>query len=65
MRAGFHLLNDSGPPPIYIHVDGQRYMLVSHAADQMLAAIESAERAMARKSDADEPVFPHHLRKVR
>jgi hypothetical protein len=57
MRVGFHLLNDSGPPPTYIFVDGQRYMLVSHAADQMLAAIESAERAMANKSKFDEPAL--------
>ena len=49
MRAGFHLLNDSGPPPTYIHVEGQRYILLSHAADQMLAAIESAEKAERAK----------------
>ena len=49
MRAAFCLLNDFGPAPTYICVEGHRYMLVSHAADQMLAAIESAEKAMAKK----------------
>ena len=41
MRTAFCLLNDFGPAPTYVHVDGHRYMLVSLAADQLLAAIES------------------------
>ena len=49
MRTAFCLLNDFGPAPTYVHVDGHRYMLVSHAADQMMAAIESAERAERAK----------------
>jgi hypothetical protein len=53
MRSAHCLLNDCGPAPTYIHVDGHRYMLVSHAADQMLAAIESAEKAMAKKSESE------------
>ena len=57
MRTAFCLLNDFGPAPTYVHVDGHRYMLVSHAADQMLAAIESAEKAMARKPKTDEAVL--------
>ena len=55
MRLAHCLLNEYGPPAAYIHVEGHRYVLVSHAADQMLAAIESAEKAMASKSKADEP----------
>jgi hypothetical protein len=43
MRAAFYLMDDYGPAPTYVVLDGNRYMLVSHAADQMLAAIESAE----------------------
>jgi hypothetical protein len=55
MRAGFYLRDDFGPPPIYILIEGTRYVQVSHAADQMLAAIESAEKAMAKKpKDAPE-----------
>ena len=57
MRLVHCLLNEYGPPATYIHVEGHRYMLVSHAADQMLAAIESAERAMESKSKVDEPAF--------
>jgi hypothetical protein len=53
MRAGFYLRDDFGPPPIYILIEGTRYVQVSHAADQMLAAIESAEKAMAKKSEAE------------
>jgi|HubBroStandDraft_6_1064221.scaffolds.fasta_scaffold00050_107 hypothetical protein len=45
MRLAHCLLNEYGPPATYIHVEGHRYVLVSHAADQMLAAIESAEIA--------------------
>jgi hypothetical protein len=40
MRAAFYLMDDYGPAPTYVVLDGNRYMLVSHAADQMLAAIE-------------------------
>ena len=57
MRLAHCLLNEYGPPATYIHVEGHRYVLVSHAADQMLAAIESAEKAMAKKSEADEPAL--------
>jgi hypothetical protein len=53
MRSAHCLLNDYGPAPKYIHVAGHRYVLLSHAADQMLAAIESAEKAMAKKSGAE------------
>jgi hypothetical protein len=54
MRLAHCLLNEYGPPATYIHVEGHRYVLVSHAADQMLAAIESAEKAIASKPKADE-----------
>ena len=49
MRVAFCLLNDLGPPSTYIHVDGHRYVLVAHAADQMQVAIESAEKAEREK----------------
>ena len=60
MRLAYCLLNDYGPAATYIHVEGHRYMLVSHAADQMMAAIESAETAERdRWQDANNVPIPH------
>jgi hypothetical protein len=59
MRLAHCLLNEYGPPATYIHVEGHRYVLVSHAADQMLAAIGSAEKAEREKKEA-----PHEFLRI-
>jgi hypothetical protein len=56
MRLAHCLLNEFGPPSTYIHVEGHRYMLVSHAADQMLAAIESAKTDERAKHELGIPL---------